>query len=239
MSIAIFAAGCFWGIEKKFDLTKGVTKVEVGYTGGETKNPTYEQVCYEETGHAEVVRVNFDENIITYKELLNVFWSCHNPTTLNRQGPDIGKQYRSAIFYLDNKQKLEAEESKKAMNESMFDNNIVTEITKFNEFYLARRISSEVSKKTWKILMSLVTTEWLEKNIYKEDIKILDCSWHMPNTKRIGKDEFLKEHIPGSIFFDIDKFSEPFRQNFLTQFLLQIYLKNLPLNLELRTQIIL
>ena len=108
MSIAIFAAGCFWGIEKKFDLTKGVTKVEVGYTGGETKNPTYDQVCYEETGHAEVVRVNFDENIITYKELLNVFWTCHNPTTLNRQGPDIGKQYRSAIFYLDNKQKIEA-----------------------------------------------------------------------------------------------------------------------------------
>ena len=137
MSIAIFAAGCFWGIEKKFDLTKGVTKVEVGYTGGETKNPTYEQVCYEETGHAEAVRINFDENIITYKELLNVFWSCHNPTTLNRQGPDIGKQYRSAIFYLNDKQRLEAEKSKKIMNETMFDKNIVTEITKFDEFYLA------------------------------------------------------------------------------------------------------
>ena len=84
MNIAIFAAGCFWGIEKKFDLTKGVTKVEVGYTGGKTQNPTYEQVCYEETGHAEAVRINFDEKIITYKELLNIFWSCHNPTTLNR-----------------------------------------------------------------------------------------------------------------------------------------------------------
>jgi peptide-methionine (S)-S-oxide reductase len=150
MSIAIFAAGCFWGIEKKFDLTKGVTKVEVGYTGGETKNPTYEQVCYEETGHAEVVRVNFDENIITYKELLNVFWSCHNPITLNRQGPDIGKQYRSAIFYLDNKQKLEAEESKKIMNKSMFDNNIVTEITKFNEFYLAEEYHQKYLKKLGK-----------------------------------------------------------------------------------------
>ena len=150
MSIAIFAAGCFWGIEKKFDLTKGVTKVEVGYTGGETKNPTYEEVCYEETGHAEVVRVNFDKNIITYKELLNVFWSRHNPTTLNRQGPDIGKQYRSAIFYLDNKQKLEAEESKKIMNKSMFDNNIVTEITKFNEFYLAEEYHQKYLKKLGK-----------------------------------------------------------------------------------------
>ena len=150
MSIAIFAAGCFWGIEKKFDLTKGVTKVEVGYTGGETKNPTYEQVCYEETGHAEVVRINFDENIITYKELLNVFWSSHNPTTLNRQGPDIGEQYRSAIFYLNDKQKVEAEESKKIMNKTMFDNNIVTEITKFDEFYLAEEYHQKYLKKLGK-----------------------------------------------------------------------------------------
>ena len=150
MSIAIFAAGCFWGIEKKFDLTKGVTKVEVGYTGGETKNPTYEEVCYEETGHAEVVRINFDENIITYKELLNVFWSCHNPTTLNRQGPDIGEQYRSAIFYLNDKQKIEAEESKKIMNETMFNNNIVTEITKFDEFYLAEEYHQKYLKKLGK-----------------------------------------------------------------------------------------
>jgi len=150
MSIAIFAAGCFWGIEKKFDLTKGVTKVEVGYTGGETKNPTYEQVCYEETGHAEVVRINFDENIITYKELLNVFWSCHNPTTLNRQGPDIGVQYRSAVFYLNDKQKIEAEESKKIMNETMFNNDIVTEITKFDEFYLAEEYHQKYLKKLGK-----------------------------------------------------------------------------------------
>ena len=150
MSIAIFAAGCFWGIEKKFDLTNGVTKVEVGYTGGETKNPTYEEVCYEETGHAEVVRINFDENIITYKELLNVFWSCHNPTTLNRQGPDIGEQYRSAIFYLNDKQKIEAEESKKIMNETMFNNNIVTEITKFDEFYLAEEYHQKYLKKLGK-----------------------------------------------------------------------------------------
>ena len=150
MSIAIFAAGCFWGIEKKFDLTKGVIKVEVGYTGGKTKNPTYEQVCNEETDHAEAVRINFDENIITYKELLNVFWSCHNPTTLNRQGPDIGKQYRSAIFYINDKQKLEAEESKRIMNKTIYNNNIVTEITKFDEFYLAEEYHQKYLKKLGK-----------------------------------------------------------------------------------------
>ncbi len=150
MNIAIFAAGCFWGIEKKFDLTKGVTKVEVGYTGGKTQDPTYEQVCYEETGHAEAVRINFDEKIIIYKELLNIFWSCHNPTTLNRQGPDIGTQYRSAIFYLNEKQKTEAEESKKIMNETIFNNKIVTEITKFDVFYLAEEYHQKYLKKLGK-----------------------------------------------------------------------------------------
>ena len=150
MNIAIFAAGCFWGIEKKFDLTKGVTKVGVGYTGGKTQDPTYEQVCYEETGHAEAVRINFDEKIITYKELLNIFWSCHNPTTLNRQGPDIGTQYRSVIFYLNEKQKTEAEESKKIMNETIFNNKIVTEITKFDVFYLAEEYHQKYLKKLGK-----------------------------------------------------------------------------------------
>ena len=150
MNIAIFAAGCFWGIEKKFDLIKGVTKVEVGYTGGKTQDPTYEQVCYEETGHAEAVKINFDEKIITYKELLNIFWSCHNPTTLNRQGPDIGKQYRSAIFYLNEKQKTEAEESKKIVNENTFNNKIVTEITKFDVFYLAEEYHQKYLKKLGK-----------------------------------------------------------------------------------------
>ena len=150
MNIAIFAAGCFWGVEKKFDLTKGVTKVEVGYTGGKTQNPTYEQVCYEDTGHAEAVRINFDDKIITYIELLNVFWLCHNPTTLNRQGPDIGEQYRSAIFYLDEKQRTEAEESKRKMNETTFNNNIVTEITKFDVFYLAEEYHQKYLKKLGK-----------------------------------------------------------------------------------------
>jgi peptide-methionine (S)-S-oxide reductase len=150
MNVAIFAAGCFWGVEKKFDLTKGVTKVEVGYTGGRIKNPTYEQVCYEETGHAEAVRVYFDEDIISYKELLDVFWNSHNPTTLNRQGPDIGEQYRSAIFYFDNKQKTEAEKSKEEMNKTVFKNSIVTEITKADDFYLAEEYHQKYLKKLGK-----------------------------------------------------------------------------------------
>jgi len=150
MTVAIFAAGCFWGVEKKFDLTKGVTKVEVGYTGGRIKNPTYEQVCYEETGHAEAVRVYFDENIISYKELLDVFWKSHNPTTLNRQGPDFGTQYRSAIFYLDNKQKVEAEKTKEEMNKTIFKNSIVTEITKADDFYLAEEYHQKYLKKLGK-----------------------------------------------------------------------------------------
>ncbi len=150
MSVAIFAAGCFWGVEKKFDLTKGVTKAEVGYTGVRIKNPTYEQVCYEETGHAEAVRIYFDENIISYKQLLDVFWKSHNPTTLNRQGPDIGEQYRSAIFYLDNNQKVDAEKSKQEMNKTTFNNSIVTEITKADEFYLAEEYHQKYLKKLGK-----------------------------------------------------------------------------------------
>ena len=150
MSVAIFAAGCFWGVEKKFDLTKGVTKAEVGYTGGIIKNPTYEQVCYEETGHAEAVRIYFDENIISYKELLDTFWKSHNPTTLNRQGPDVGKQYRSAIFYLNDNQKNEAEKSKEEMNKNTFKNSIVTEITKADEFYLAEEYHQKYLKKLGK-----------------------------------------------------------------------------------------
>jgi peptide-methionine (S)-S-oxide reductase len=150
METAIFAAGCFWGVEKKFDLTEGVKKTEVGYIGGKIKNPTYEQVCYEETGHAEAVRINFDEKIISYKKLLDVFWKSHNPTTLNMQGPDIGDQYRSAIFYLDEKQKIEAEESKKEMNKNFFLNKIVTEIAKAEEFYLAEEYHQKYLKKLGK-----------------------------------------------------------------------------------------
>src|SRR5579872_2451250 len=103
--LATFAAGCFWRVEEIFAKIPGVLKTEVGYTGGHVDNPTYEQVCGKDTGHAESVRVEYDPQKISYTQLLDVFWNCHNPTTLNRQGPDVGSQYRSAIFYQDAEQK--------------------------------------------------------------------------------------------------------------------------------------
>lgn len=135
---ATFAAGCFGGVQQLFDDTKGVVSTTVGYTGGKTANPTYEDVCSGSTGHAEAVEVIFDSSQISYPELLEVFWSGHNPTTLNKQGPDIGTQYRSAIFYHTEKQKEEAEKSKKTLeNSGKFQKPIVTEITAATPFYRA------------------------------------------------------------------------------------------------------
>ena len=96
---ALFGAGCFWGVEEHFRTINGVTKTEVGYSGGHTKNPTYESICYENTDHAEVLLVEFDQDLISYEFLVDEFWKCHDPTTLDRQGPDIGRQYRSVIYY--------------------------------------------------------------------------------------------------------------------------------------------
>lgn len=138
MAEATFAAGCFWGIESTFRRVDGVTDVEVGYTGGSTKNPTYELVCSGQTGHAEAVRLEYDPEEVTYEELLDVFWKAHDPTQMNRQGPDVGTQYRSAIFYHDEAQKEAAEGAKKALDES--DNlprPIATEITAAGPFYRA------------------------------------------------------------------------------------------------------
>jgi peptide-methionine (S)-S-oxide reductase len=135
---ATFGAGCFWCVEHVFRKLNGVTSTAVGYMGGTTNNPTYEQVCTDTTGHAEVVEVNYDPNKISYDELLQVFWANHDPTTLNRQGPDIGKQYRSAIFFHTPEQQQTAIKSKNDLEKSgMYKKKIVTEITPASEFYKA------------------------------------------------------------------------------------------------------
>ncbi len=138
LSLATFGSGCFWCTEAVFQQLEGVQTVTSGYTGGEVEDPTYEAVCAGTTGHAEVVQVGFDPEVITFKELLEVFWKTHDPTTKNRQGNDVGTQYRSAIFYHDDEQKQLAEEYKKKLDESgAFRAPIVTEITEFKKFYSA------------------------------------------------------------------------------------------------------
>ena len=129
MALATFGAGCFWGVEATFQQIDGVTATEVGYAGGKLDNPTYEEVCTDTTGHAEVVRIDFDPEQVSYEALLNIFWDNHNPTTLNRQGPDVGHQYRSVIFYHDEDQKRTAEKSKMELDQSgRFNTPIVTAI---------------------------------------------------------------------------------------------------------------
>jgi peptide-methionine (S)-S-oxide reductase len=135
---ATFGAGCFWGVELAFRQVRGVTDATAGYLGGTLPNPTYEDVCTGRTGHAEVVEVTYDPSKVSYEDLLNVFWSSHDPTTLNRQGPDRGTQYRSAIFYHTEAQKQAAVASKDRWNQSgRFANPIVTEITPASTFYRA------------------------------------------------------------------------------------------------------
>jgi peptide-methionine (S)-S-oxide reductase len=135
---ATFGAGCFWGVEETFRQIPGILTTAVGYAGGSTKNPTYRDVCTDRTGHAEVVQVTFDPAQVSYQQLLDVFWNNHNPTTLNRQGPDFGAQYRSAIFYHTPEQQAAALAAKEALEHSgRFKRPIVTEITPAPEFYRA------------------------------------------------------------------------------------------------------
>lgn len=147
MHQALFAAGCFWGVQYYFDQVPGVTKTTVGYTGGHTENPTYEQVCAHTTGHAEAVLIEYDPEQVSYETLVRQFFRMHDPTQLNRQGPDIGDNYRSAIFYFDDEQKHTAERVKAAL-QPQFAKPIVTEITAAQTFYGAEPYHQKFTEKT-------------------------------------------------------------------------------------------
>ena len=142
----MFGAGCFWGVEYNFSKLEGVNEVVSGYSGGKTSNPTYEQVCSNSTEHAEVVMIDYDETVISYEDLLDSFWKKHDPTTLNRQGPDIGNQYRSAIFYYDENQKELAQKSLDEFQKKL-NKKIVTEITKADTFWKAEEYHQKYFEK--------------------------------------------------------------------------------------------
>lgn len=148
LSKATFGAGCFWGVEKIFSKVPGVVSIRVGYAGGTLSNPDYELVCTGRTGHAEAVEVTYDPSRVSYEELLTLFWEWHDPTTLNRQGPDVGTQYRSVIFTHDEEQRRAAERSKKLLEEAkVFGRPIVTEIVPAGQFYLAEEYHQQYLKK--------------------------------------------------------------------------------------------
>lgn len=148
---ATFGAGCFWGVQAEFDKLKGVIKTVVGYAGSKFKNPTYQDVCTGNTGHAEVLQIEFDNEIISYDELLKTFWNIHNPTTPNRQGPNVGSQYRTIILTHNKEQKDKAAEAKKELNEKgIFVSEIVTEIVPIDKFYIAEEYHQKYyNKKKW------------------------------------------------------------------------------------------
>ena len=144
LSTATFGTGCFWCTEAVFLEVKGVHRVVSGYAGGYTKNPTYQQICTGTTGHAEVIQITFDSDVIAFEDLLQVFWRTHDPTTLNRQGADVGTQYRSVIFYHDEEQRVSAEKSKQETDASdLWKDPIVTEIAPFDTFYTAEGYHQE------------------------------------------------------------------------------------------------
>ena len=146
MKKAMFGAGCFWGVEYNFSKLNGVNEVLSGYSGGKTPDPTYEQVCSNSTDHAEVELIEFAPSVISYEELLNSFWEKHDPTTLNRQGPDVGSQYRSAIFYFDEEQRNLAQESLNKLQQRL-ERKIVTEITEADTFWKAEEYHQKYFEK--------------------------------------------------------------------------------------------
>ncbi|GET24495.1 peptide methionine sulfoxide reductase MsrA [Prolixibacter sp. NT017] len=172
---ATFGEGCFWCSEAIFSELKGVKKATSGYSGGTVKNPSYREVCTGKTGHAECVQVIYNPKVISYPELLKVFWETHDPTTLNRQGHDVGTQYRSVIFYHNEKQKELAEEYKQELNSAgIWDNPIVTEITKFESFYPAENYHQDYyENNTNQPYCQLVITPKLEKfrKVFKDKLK--------------------------------------------------------------------
>ncbi len=148
MEKAIFAAGCFWGVEDQFMSVPGVIATRVGYTGGHLDNPTYRDVCGGETGHAEALEIVFDPALISYDKLLDIFWESHDPTQLNRQGPDFGTQYRSAIFYLSEQQRQQAADSLKHLEQSgHLRKAVVTEITAATKFWKAEEYHQKYHQK--------------------------------------------------------------------------------------------
>lgn len=148
MELATFGAGCFWGVELRFSELEGVVATDVGYMGGQLDEPTYQQVCTDTTGHAEVVQITFDPAKISYEQLLNCFWQWHDPTTLNRQGPDVGTQYRSAIFYHDDAQQVLAKQSIKELDlTGVFARPIVTSLEPAATFWRAEEYHQDYLKK--------------------------------------------------------------------------------------------
>lgn len=137
MEKATFGAGCFWGVEETFRQLKGVVSTAVGYEGGNKEKPTYRDVCTDETGHAEVVQVSYDPQVISYEKLLDVFWHSHNPTSLNRQGPDVGTQYRSVVFFHNSQQEKAAQASKETIQKTGYKSPVVTQIVPAQTFWVA------------------------------------------------------------------------------------------------------
>jgi peptide-methionine (S)-S-oxide reductase len=147
---ATFAAGCFWGVEALFQQVKGVQSTEVGYTGGEFENPSYQDVCSGRTGHAEAIQLEYDPSLVSYEDLLSIFWNNHNPTTINQQGPDIGEQYRSVVFFHDQKQESTAKALKEQLQSSalkQFGKSIVTEIIPAKKFFRAEEYHQKYLEK--------------------------------------------------------------------------------------------
>lgn len=176
LDTAVFGGGCFWCVEAVFQRINGVVKVESGYSGGSVENPTYKEVCTGNTGHAEVVRITYNPDIISYTELLEVFFGTHDPTTLNRQGADVGTQYRSVIFYLNDNQKNIAIKFKEKLNEeNIFGKPVVTEISPLEKFYIAENYHQNYyNNNKYQPYCSFIITPKIDKLIknFRNKIKI-------------------------------------------------------------------